>query len=92
MNLRPRLLTLIAVRVVASTLLLGWAVLIQLRRPGSFPVDPFFFLIGLTYALSVLYIATLRFVGRLPWLAAVPLGAWLGGGRYRSFGMREGRR
>ena len=68
MNLRPRLLTLIAVRVVASTLLLGWAVLIQLSRPGSFPVDPFFFLIGLTYGLNVLYLATLRFTEDHGWL------------------------
>ena len=68
MNLRPRLLTLIAVRVVASTLLLGWAVLIELSRPGSFPVDPFFFLIGLTYGLNVLYLATLRFTEDHGWL------------------------
>jgi len=68
MNLRPRLLTLIAVRVVASTLLLGWAVLIQLSRPGSFPVDPFFFLIGLTYGLSVVYLATLRYAEDYGWL------------------------
>ena len=68
MSLRPRLLTLIAVRVVASTLLLGWAVLIQLSRPGSFPIDPFFFLIGLTYGLNVLYLATLRFAEDHGWL------------------------
>ena len=68
MNLRPRLLTLIAVRVVASTLLLGWAVLIQLSRPDSFPVDPFFFLIGLTYGMNVLYLATLRFAEDHGWL------------------------
>ena len=75
MDLRSRLSTLIAVRVVASTLLLGSAILVQLNRPGAFPVDPFFFLIGLTYALSVVYIATLRLVDRLPWLADVQLGA-----------------
>jgi len=74
-DLRSRLSTLIAVRVVASTLLLGSAILVQLNRPGAFPVDPFFFLIGLTYALSVVYIATLRLVDRLPWLADVQLGA-----------------
>ncbi len=68
MILRSRLLTLIAVRVIASTLLLGWAVLIQLSRPESFPVDPFFFLIGLTYGLNVLYLATLRFTEDHGWL------------------------
>jgi two-component system sensor histidine kinase PilS (NtrC family) len=73
-NLRSRLSALIAVRVIVSTLLLGSAILIQLSRPGAFPVDPFFFLIGLTYALSVVYIATSRFVERFPWLADVQLG------------------
>ncbi len=53
MNLRSRLSTLIAARVVIGTLLLGSAILIQISRPGAFPVDPFFALIGLTYALSV---------------------------------------
>jgi two-component system sensor histidine kinase PilS (NtrC family) len=68
MNLRLRLSTLIAVRVVISTLLMGWAILIQISQPGAFPVNPFFFLIGLTYALSILYFATLRFAERYPWL------------------------
>src|SRR5688572_2161735 len=75
MNLRFRLSTLIAVRVVVSTLLLGWAILIQLNRPGTFPVNPFFFLIGLTYALSIAYLATVRFVDRQLWLADFQLGA-----------------
>jgi two-component system sensor histidine kinase PilS (NtrC family) len=69
MNLRARLSTLIAVRVVIVTVLLGSATLVELSRPGTFPVDPFFWLIGLTYALSVGYLATLRFAGRHPWLA-----------------------
>src|SRR6476646_1558742 len=71
MDLRSRLSTLIAVRVVVSTLLLGSAILIQLNRPGAFPVDPFFFLIGLTYGLSAIYIASLRYATRQPWLADV---------------------
>ena len=74
-NLRSRLLTLIAVRVVASTLLLGWAVLIRLSRPDAFPVDPFFFLIGLTYGLSVVYLATLRFAEQHGWLADLQFAA-----------------
>lgn len=75
MDLRSRLSRLIAVRVAVSTVLLGSAILIQLNRPGAFPIDPFFFLIGLTYALSVVYFATLRFVNRHPWLADAHLGA-----------------
>ena len=75
MDLRARLAKLIAIRVVVGTLLLGGAILIQLNRPGAFPIDPFFFLIGLTYALSIAYLATLRFVDRFPWLADVQLGA-----------------
>src|SRR5688500_2568720 len=75
MNLRSRLSTLIAVRVVVSTLLLGSAILIQLNRPGTFPVDPFFYLIGLTYALSVVYLATLRFAERHRWLVDLQFGA-----------------
>ena len=75
MNLRSRLSTLIAARVVLVTLLLGSAILIQLSRPGAFPVDPFFFLIGLTYALSVFYLATLRYAERHPWLVDLQFGA-----------------
>src|SRR5215510_7101342 len=74
MDLRSRLSTLIAVRVVVSTLLLGSAILIQFNRPGSFPSDPFFLLIGLTYALSVVYLASLRIVDRHSWIADAQLG------------------
>src|SRR4030095_4189017 len=66
--LRSRLQRLIAVRVLVSTALLGWAILIQVSRPGSFLIDPFFFLIGVTYALGVVYLATLRFTERYNWL------------------------
>jgi two-component system sensor histidine kinase PilS (NtrC family) len=75
MNLRSRLSTLIAARVVLVTLLMGSAILIQISRPGAFPVDPFFSLIGLTYALSVFYLATLRFTERHPWLVDFQFGA-----------------
>jgi two-component system sensor histidine kinase PilS (NtrC family) len=68
MTLRSRLSTLIAARVVLVTVLMGSAILIQVSRPGAFPIDPFFALIGLTYALSVIYLATLKFAERHPWL------------------------
>src|SRR5258706_8211137 len=74
MDLRSRLSTLIAIRLVVSSILLGWAVFIQVSRPGFFPVGPLFFLIGLTYALSVVYLLTLRYVSRWPWLADAQLG------------------
>ena len=70
MNVRSRLTTLISVRVVLSTLMLGSAVFIQMSRPGALAINPtpLFFLIGLTYALSIVYFLTLRFVERLQWL------------------------
>jgi two-component system sensor histidine kinase PilS (NtrC family) len=74
MNLRSRLSTIIAARVVLVTLLMGTAILIQINRPGAFPIDPFFALIGLTYALSVFYLATLRFVERHLWLIDLQFG------------------
>src|SRR6185295_927363 len=75
MNLRSRLSTLIAARVVLVTLLMGSAILIQISRPGAFPVDPFFALIGLTYALSVFYLATVKYAERHPWLVDFQFGA-----------------
>lgn len=62
------LVWLIGARVVVSTLLLGSGVVFQVSAPGSLPVDPFFFLIGLTYSLSVIYAITLPYVERRPWL------------------------
>lgn len=74
MNLRARLSTTIAMRLVASTALLGSAVLVELRETGTYPVNPYFFLIGVTYALSLVYVATLRFATRQPWWADVQFG------------------
>ncbi len=73
--MRARLQTLIAARVVVSTLLLGSAILIQVNRPGVLPLDPFFFLIGVTYALSVVYLATLWLTERHTWLVDLQFAA-----------------
>lgn len=67
MNLRARLSTLIAMRLVVSTALLGAAVLVELRGTSNYPVNPYFFLIGVTYALSIVYGATLRLAERHQW-------------------------
>jgi hypothetical protein len=58
-DLKRKLASLIATRALVSTLLLGGATVMQVRAPGSFPVDPFFLLIALTYALAILYAVTL---------------------------------
>ena len=68
---RRRLVWLIGSRVVVSTLLLGSAVAFQVNAPGTLAIDPFFFLIGLTYGLSVIYAITLRYVDDHPWLVSL---------------------
>ena len=41
--LRRQVVRLILVRAIISTLLLGSAIFVQIKAPGSFPIDPFFF-------------------------------------------------
>ncbi len=72
-NLRRRLLWLIGGRVAVVTLLLGSAILIQINAPGSLPINPFFFLIGLTYALTLVYLLLLKQAEQHPWLVDVQL-------------------
>jgi two-component system, NtrC family, sensor histidine kinase PilS len=73
-NLRRRLLWLIGGRAAVVTLLLGSAILIQIKAPGLLAIDPFFFLIGLTYALTVLYVLLLGQAEQRRWLVDVQLG------------------
>lgn len=70
-GLRRRLSAHIAIRLVVATVLLGSAIVVQLRGPGTLPVSPFFFLIAITYAVSLGFIGSLRYVGRFPWLTDV---------------------
>src|SRR6185436_15908839 len=72
-DLRRRLRWLIAIRAVISTALLLGATFAQITQPGSFPVNPFFFLIGAAYALTAFYAATLRYVDRYRWLVDLQL-------------------
>jgi two-component system sensor histidine kinase PilS (NtrC family) len=71
-DLRRRLSWLITVRLLVSTTLLGWAILMQIRAQGV-ENHSFYLLIALTYGLSVFYGATLRFVTRHRWLVDVQL-------------------
>src|SRR6478752_1017177 len=66
-GLRRKIAWLIAIRAIVSTILLGSAIVTQITAPGSFAVDPFFFLIGLTFALTVRYVDDYR------WLVDVQL-------------------
>ena len=72
-ELRRKVAWLIAVRAVISTILLGSAIFARITAPGSFAVDPFFFLIGLTYALTIIWAVSLRFVERHRWLLDLQL-------------------
>jgi two-component system sensor histidine kinase PilS (NtrC family) len=75
-NFRRRLLWLIGGRAVVVTLLLGSAILMaEVSAPGSLPIDAFFFLIGLTYALTLVYVLLLKQAERHPWLVDVQLAA-----------------
>ena len=72
--LRKNVAWLIAIRVVISTILLGSATFMRVTETGSFAADPFFFLIGLTYALTIGYALALRLVERHRWLIDLQLG------------------
>ena len=72
-SLRDRLIWLMGLRVTTVTILLGSGFLAQIRAPGIWPVDPFFFLIALTYALTVPYALTLKYVDRHRWLIDLQL-------------------
>ena len=72
-DLRRKVAWLIAVRAVMGTILLGWATFAGISASGSFPVDPFFFLIELTYALTIAWALTLRYVERQRWLLDLQL-------------------
>jgi two-component system sensor histidine kinase PilS (NtrC family) len=62
--MRARLSKIIAFRLVVGSLLLSSAFALGISEPDTFPFNPFVFLIGLTFALSIFYLATLRLAER----------------------------
>lgn len=72
-ELQERLSWLIGVRAVIGTTLLGTATVAEITAPGSFAVNPSFLLIGITYALTILWAVTLRFVDQRRWLVDLQL-------------------
>lgn len=71
------LLTLIALRAALVSILLGSAV-VKVGIEGGPPFDPLFTLVALSYALTVLYAFTLRYVDRRPWLVELQLACDVG--------------
>lgn len=72
-SLRRKIASLIAVRAVFGTVLLGTGTFAQITAPGSFPIDPFFLLIAVTYGATILWATTLRALDRAPWLVDLQL-------------------
>src|SRR6476661_8569294 len=73
-DLRRRIGWLIVVRAIIGTLLLGGATVAQITAPGSFAVHPFFWLIAITYALTIVWASTLPYVERARWTIDAQLG------------------
>ena len=73
-DVRGQIGWLIAIRAMIGTLLLGGATVAQITAPGSFAVHPFFWLIAITYGLTIVWAATLRYVDRFRWLVDAQLG------------------
>src|SRR5689334_21694782 len=72
-TIRRKLLALITARAAVISALLASAILIQIKSPGALPVDPFFFLLGLTFALTVAYSLMIRQAERYRWLVDAQL-------------------
>jgi two-component system sensor histidine kinase PilS (NtrC family) len=72
--LRHKLARLIGARLITVTALLGTGVLVEMVSPGTFPGDPFFILIAVTYGLSFVYALTHGATARRRWLVDVQLG------------------
>ena len=66
-GLRTRIGWLIVVRAIIGTLLLGGATVAQITAPGSFAVHPFFWLIAVTYALTIVWASALPYIERARW-------------------------
>jgi two-component system sensor histidine kinase PilS (NtrC family) len=59
---------LVAIRAMVTTLILGWATVVQVTLPEVTDAYPLFRLIALTYALTMIFAVTLRWADRHTWL------------------------
>lgn len=72
-DLRRQVAWLIAVRAMVSSLLLGGATVAQLTKPGSVVADPFFFLVAVTFGLTITWALLLRVTDRYRWILDLQL-------------------
>src|SRR5262245_27856355 len=72
-ELRRKIAWLIAIRAIIGSALLGSATFVQVTAPASVTIDPFFFLIGLLYALTIVYALVLKLVDTHRWLIDMQL-------------------
>jgi two-component system sensor histidine kinase PilS (NtrC family) len=72
---RRKLVALMVVRLIISTILLGSAILIELNAGSRSLTGPLYVLIGTTFALSAVYASTLRLSDRWPWFVDLQLSA-----------------
>ena len=72
-TLRRKLLWLIAGRAAVITACLGSAILIEFKSPGTIQTGAFWGLIGVTYALTVIYSVGLKIAERNRWLIDLQL-------------------
>ncbi|HWP99694.1 MAG TPA: ATP-binding protein [Vicinamibacterales bacterium] len=74
-SLRAKLLWVITARAAAITVVLGSAILLEVAEPGTVPGTAFFALIGVTYALTVVYVLSLNQAERRPWVVQAQFAA-----------------
>ncbi len=72
---RRKLVALMIVRVIISTILLGFAILLELNAGSGSLTRSLYELIGVTFALSAVYASTLRVAERWPWYIDLQLSA-----------------
>lgn len=68
-SIRRRVLLQIALRLAISLVLLAAAIVVELRSPETFPFDAVIAVLGLVFAISLAFIASLGWVEGHPWLA-----------------------
>ncbi len=68
-SIRRRVLIQIAARIGVSLVLLAFAIVFEIRQPESFPFEVVIAVLGMVFAISLVFIATVPWMEGRPWLA-----------------------